>query len=163
MKILNNEESDSDDDNYYARKEKAEEKLKKQNEMIQSNKNLGINKVNKSRNRYSKYVSKINTDDYIVVSSYMDGSDALRNELKISYNRMKATMHGHNLASSLEKLKSELYTPKRSVFLVKRRAQLDRIMKENQSAAIKIFENSPLDENVKQESSQANETGKFRS
>lgn len=86
----------------------------------------------------------INNDEYRVFSSYQDGSKALRNELKISRERMKASMHGHNLGQSIQKYKSELYIPNKSKFLLKKNAHLKRIMKENEGIAVNIIQNGPM-------------------
>ena len=44
--------------------------------------------------------SKINTDDYLVYSSFQDGSRALKKEIQVSVGRMKAAMNGHSINSS---------------------------------------------------------------
>lgn len=78
---------------------------------MQNHFSLGIDSAKTKKCRYKNYVSKINTDSYVVVSSYKDGSDALKNELSLSFQRIIATKNGHNLGTSLKSLRSEFYTP----------------------------------------------------
>lgn len=147
LKILNNDESDSEDESSYSLKKQLEQKSRR----------LGLNHMtgyfheSKSlpkNQRYNKFVNKINTSSYIVVSSYKDGSDALKNELSLSFKRMRAAKHGHDLSNSLKRLKSEFYTPKKNQYLISRKAQLLRIMKENQDEAMHILDSGPIKSNT---------------
>ena len=53
-------------------------------------------------------------------------------------------MHGHNIASSFERLKPKFYAKNKSKFLLKKSAHLNRIMRENQAVALNIIKNGPI-------------------
>jgi len=147
LKILDQEESDSDSENAnkHIYKKIMEQRIKSTSRNNEVSKLLCMNSADNQNIRYSrKVVNKINTDSYIIFSSFKDGSDALKNELSLSFKRMRAAKHGHELSNSLQTLRSEFYTPLKNKYLIHRKAQFQRILKENRGAVIKILENSPV-------------------
>lgn len=86
------------------------------------------------------------TDEYTVFSSYQNGSFALKNEVNSSAKRLNAAMYGGSSVPQRHNTLSDLYTDKKSDFLIKKSANLDRIINENHDVAMSILENQSRSE-----------------
>ncbi|CAI2387121.1 unnamed protein product [Moneuplotes crassus] len=161
LKILNKEESDSEDENIYLNRSKVDKDMRKRSDSLLSSKpktrrqkHAVYGLVKEANGRYKKIAikhsmsPKINTDDYIVFSSYQNGSKALKSEVNMSLKRLNAAIHGSCSPGRLKKTDDQFYTDNKLNFLLKKSSQLNRIMKHNQELTMNIldYETNPKDQ-----------------
>lgn len=144
LKILNENMSDSEEEGEHAQRKRIERKLAKISRNAKLAHNMSADRAKSNREAGAKIVNKINTSNYVILSSLKDGSDALKNELTMSYNRMRASRNGHDLSNSLERLNHGYYTTNKNRYLIQNKASLKKIMKENSGTAVRVLEQTPV-------------------
>ena len=101
LQILNYETDDSEDE-YFSKQKLLEKKLNRLSRSKEVNDKMMLTSKEQPRNRYKNIVHKINTANYIVMSSFKDGSDALREQVALSFERMKASKNWHEITDNLK-------------------------------------------------------------
>ena len=94
------------------------------------------------KNRYKNIVHKINTANFIVMSNFKDGSDALREQLTLSFERMKASKNCHEIKDNLKNFETEYYSSNKNKYLIDKKAQLIKIMKEKEDIVFDVLEST---------------------